>query len=227
MKAIRAPKTWGASLGAVLPYPAWKALARPIDGIARPVLGALAELSTVLPIFSTGTHLVAERAEESWQAVAVPGHVVTGTAAVHALRAWLAAVVSIEARGANSLAQGSSVARCTVTGAVLRSTGSPVLTATGDGAVRSPAALGAHIVTVDACPASKAAAVTGDGIAPICVVTVTAFTAIKTICSIRARLVTVVPLPARGAQTEAISRPAGCSICAVTRLVTVKTPTST
>lgn len=49
-----------------------------------------------------------------------------------------------------SLAQGSSVARCTVTGAVLRSTGSPVLTATGDGAVRSPAALGAHIVTVDA-----------------------------------------------------------------------------
>lgn len=45
--------------------------------------------------------MVAERAEESWQAVAVPGHVVTGTAAVHALRAWLAAVVSIEARGAN------------------------------------------------------------------------------------------------------------------------------
>lgn len=45
--------------------------------------------------------LVAEGAEESWQAVAVPGHVVTGTTAVHALRAWLAAVVSIEARGAN------------------------------------------------------------------------------------------------------------------------------
>lgn len=49
-----------------------------------------------------------------------------------------------------SLAQGSSVSGCTVTGAVLWGAGSPVLTVTGDGAVWSPAALAADIVTVDA-----------------------------------------------------------------------------
>ncbi len=94
------PKNLGGKSGSSPSLSSLESTGTTIDGIARPVLGALAELSTVLPIFSTGTHLVAERAEESWQAVAVPGHVVTGTAAVHALRAWLAAVVSIEARGA-------------------------------------------------------------------------------------------------------------------------------
>lgn len=49
-----------------------------------------------------------------------------------------------------SLAQGSSVSWCTVTGPVLWGAGSPVLTAAGDGAVGSPAALGADVVTVDA-----------------------------------------------------------------------------
>lgn len=44
------------TLGAVHAYPAWEALARSIDGVAGPVLGALAQLSTVLPEFPTGTH---------------------------------------------------------------------------------------------------------------------------------------------------------------------------
>lgn len=42
------------TLRAVGPYPAWEALTRSIHRIARPVLGALAHLSTVLPVFSTG-----------------------------------------------------------------------------------------------------------------------------------------------------------------------------
>lgn len=171
--------------------------------------------------------MVAERAGESRQAVAVSRHVVTGAIAVHALGTGLAAVVSIKPRGANSLAQGSSVSRCTVTGPILWGAGSPVLTAAGDGAVGSPAALGADVVTVDACPACKAAAVPSDRITPICVVTVTTLTAIKAICSIRTRLVTELPLPSRGAEAEAISWPAGRSIAAGTRLVTVETPTST
>lgn len=45
--------------------------------------------------------LVAESAEESRQAVTVSRHVVTRAAAVHTLRARLAAVVSIKARGTN------------------------------------------------------------------------------------------------------------------------------
>lgn len=49
-----------------------------------------------------------------------------------------------------SLAQGSSVSWGTVTGSILRGAGAPVLTAARDGAVGSPAALGADVVTVDA-----------------------------------------------------------------------------
>lgn len=45
--------------------------------------------------------LVAESAKESRQAVAVSWHVVTRSAAVHTLRAWLIAVVSIKAGGTN------------------------------------------------------------------------------------------------------------------------------
>ena len=45
--------------------------------------------------------LVAESAEESRQAIAVSRHVVTRPAAVHTLRAWLAAVVSIKTGGTN------------------------------------------------------------------------------------------------------------------------------
>lgn len=45
--------------------------------------------------------LVAESAKESRQAIAVSWHVVTRPAAVHTLRAWLTAVVSIKARGTN------------------------------------------------------------------------------------------------------------------------------
>lgn len=227
MKAIRAPKPSGTSLGAVHPYPAREALARSIDGIAGPVLGALAHLSTVLPKFPTGTHLVAEGAGEARQAVAVAGHVVTGTIAVHALGTRLAAVVAIKPWGANSLAQGSPVSWCTVTGSILRGAGSPILTAAGDGAVGSPAALGADVVTVDACPARKAAAVAGDRVTPIRVVAVTALAAIKAICSIRTRLVTELPLPSWGAEAGAISWPAGRPIAAGARLVTVQTPAST
>lgn len=47
------------------------------------------------------------------------------------------------------------------------------------------------------------------------------------ICTHRTRLVTELPLPSRGAEAEAIGRPAGRSIAAGTRLVTVETPTST
>lgn len=44
------------TLGAVHAYPAWEALARAVDGVAGPVLGALTHLSTVLPELPTGTH---------------------------------------------------------------------------------------------------------------------------------------------------------------------------
>lgn len=47
------------------------------------------------------------------------------------------------------------------------------------------------------------------------------------ICTHRTRLVTEVPLPSRGAEAEAIVWPAGRSIAARTRLVTVQTPAST
>lgn len=46
-------------------------------------------------------------------------------------------------------------------------------------------------------------------------------------CTYRTRLVTEVPLPPRWAETKAIGRSACCSVCAITRLVTVKTPAST
>lgn len=49
----------------------------------------------------SGGTLVAERAREARQAVAVSGHVVTGTIAVHALGTRLAAVVAVKPRGAN------------------------------------------------------------------------------------------------------------------------------
>lgn len=65
-------------------------------------MGLTAELQTLRKGSGTGGGtLVAERARESWQAVAVSGHVVTGAIAVHALGTGLAAVVSIKPRGAN------------------------------------------------------------------------------------------------------------------------------
>lgn len=47
------------------------------------------------------------------------------------------------------------------------------------------------------------------------------------LCTHRTGLVTELPLPSWGAEAEAISWPAGCSIAAGTRLVTVQTPTPT
>lgn len=44
------------TLRAVFAYPARKALTRSIDRVASPVVGTLTDFSTVLPIFSTGTH---------------------------------------------------------------------------------------------------------------------------------------------------------------------------
>lgn len=147
--AVRAPVGGWTRLRAVTADPPRVTLARSVDGVAGSIVGAGTNSCAVFPKSATGTHFVTEGAREARQAVAQAGDVVAGPAAVHALRARLAAAVPVETGGADSLAGGASEPRRTLTDAVVRGARGPVFTVAGQGAVGAPASLGAHAVTVD------------------------------------------------------------------------------
>lgn len=108
---------------------------------------------------ATGTHFVAERSFKSRLTVTLAGHMVTGALAADAVWTGLATAVAEETRRTDALAGGSSESRRALARALVRGAGRPVLTVTGQGAVRPPAALGTHAVAVNACPAGQTAAV--------------------------------------------------------------------
>lgn len=146
--AVRTPVGGRTGLGAVTANPAWVALTGSVDGVAGAIVGAAANACTVFPKSATGTHFIAQGTRESGQAVAQACDVVAGATAVHTLWACLATAMPIKTRGADSLASGASESRCTFTDAVVGGTRSPVFTVAGQRAVRAPAPLGAHAVTV-------------------------------------------------------------------------------
>lgn len=148
MDAVRTPVGWWTGLGAVTANPAWVALTGPVDGVTGAVVGAGTNTCTVLPKSATGTHFIAQGAGEARQAVTQACDVVAGPAAVHTLWACLATAVSIKARGADSLASGASESGCAFTDAVIGRTRSPIFTVAGQRAVRTPASLSTHTVTV-------------------------------------------------------------------------------
>lgn len=146
--AVGTPVGRRTGLRAVAADPAWVTLTGPVDGVAGAVVGAGANARTVLPKSATGTHFIAQGSREARQAVTQACDVVAGPTAVHALWACLATAMSVKPRGTDSLTRGASESGCALTDAVIRRTRSPVFTMAGQRAVRTPAPLGAHAVTV-------------------------------------------------------------------------------
>lgn len=147
--AVRAPVGGWTRLRAVTADPSRVTLTRSVNGVAGPIVGTGTNSCTVFPKSATGTHFVAEGSGEARQAVAQAGDVVAGPAAVHALRARLAAAMPVETGGTDPLAGGASEPRRALADAIVGGAGSPVFTVAGQGAVGTPASLGTHAVTVD------------------------------------------------------------------------------
>lgn len=148
MDAVRTPVGRRAGLRAVAANPAWVALAGSVDGVAGAIVGTGANARAVFPKSATGTHFIAQGSCEARQAVTQACDVVAGAAAVHTLWACLATAMPVKTWGADSLTRGAPESGCTFTDAVVRRARSPVFTVAGQRAVRTPASLGTHAVTV-------------------------------------------------------------------------------
>lgn len=147
--AVWSPVGRWARLRAVTTNPSRVALAGSINRIASPIIGAGAYSSAVLPKSATGTHFIAEGSCESRQAVTQASDVVAGATAVHALRAGLAAAVSVKPRRADSLASGASVSWCTLTDPIIWRAGCSIFAVTRQGAIWTPLSLSTDTVTVN------------------------------------------------------------------------------
>lgn len=134
------------------------------------------------------------------------------------------AALPIAAGLASSLAGGASESRGTHTVAILRNAGAPILAGAGVAAVYSPETLRTRQVATCSCPASLAPAMSMKWVTAIGVITVTAVGTTFTKLSIRAVLVTVGPLPSRGAGTSSSLGTAGCSIGTLAGGIAPKAP---
>lgn len=222
--AVRAPLTRWTRLRAVAAYPPWIALTGPVDGVAGSIVGAAAAPGTVLPIESTGTHLIAQRPLEARQAITLPGHVMTRPVTVDTLWTRLTAAMAEVTWRTNSLARGPAEPRRTFTRALIRGTGSSVLAVTGQGTVRPPPALGTHTVTVNACPSGQTATVSSRVMASIRMAAVASLPAGESIGAVLTAQLTSLPPPPGGAGAAAVHRAAGASIATRTGEVTSQTP---